>query len=109
MQKLDQRLRLGSSLIDLLIQLRGSAIDLFIDRLDAVSEQVKPRFHLLDGHLEGGTLTANVRRKDPADAGLTGTLIATVKGDKLDGEMKLAEANAAAVRGAKVTGTKGGK
>ena len=43
-------------------------------------------------------LTATIRRKDPADDGLTGTLVAKVAGDALEGTMKLAESNAAVVR-----------
>jgi hypothetical protein len=61
---------------------------------------------VLDGWLEGGKLTATVRRKDPTDNGLTGTLVATMTGDKLEGTLKLAEANAAVVREGKLTATK---
>jgi hypothetical protein len=57
---------------------------------------------VLDGISDGTTLTAAVRRKDPSDEGLTGTLVAKIAGDALDGTMKLAEANAAVVREAKV-------
>jgi hypothetical protein len=57
---------------------------------------------VLDGISDGTTLTATVRRKDPSDEGLTGTLVAKIAGDALDGTMKLAEANAAVVREAKV-------
>jgi hypothetical protein len=56
----------------------------------------------LDGMSDGTTLTATVRRRDPSDEGLTGTLVAKVAGDALDGTMKLAESNAAVVREAKV-------
>lgn len=61
---------------------------------------------VLDGFYDGSTLTANVRRKDPSDEGLTGTLIGTISGDKLDGTMMLADTNAAAVRSAKLTGAR---
>jgi hypothetical protein len=57
------------------------------------------------GVVENGTLAATVRRKDPKDNGLTGTMLAKVDGTKAAGEMNLAEANAAVVRVAKVTGT----
>lgn len=60
----------------------------------------------VDGFYDGSTLTANVRRKDPSDEGLTGTLIGTISGDKLDGTMMLADTNAAAVRSAKLTGSR---
>ena len=57
---------------------------------------------VLQGISDGTTLTATVRRKDPSDEGLTGTLVAKIAGDALDGTMRLAEANAAVVREAKV-------
>ena len=57
---------------------------------------------VLEGISDGTTLTCTVRRKDPSDEGLTGTLVATIAGDALDGTMKLAESNAAVVREAKV-------
>jgi hypothetical protein len=55
---------------------------------------------------DGGALSATVRRKDPADQGLTGTLTGKVSGDTLEGEMKLAESNAAVVREGKLSGVK---
>lgn len=61
---------------------------------------------VIDGTSDGKTLSATVRRKDPADDGLTGTLTASIAGDKLDGTMKLAEFNAAVVRIATLTATK---
>ncbi len=57
---------------------------------------------VLEGISDGTTLTATVRRKDPSDEGLTGTLVAKIAGEALDGMMKLAESNAAVVREAKV-------
>jgi hypothetical protein len=57
---------------------------------------------VVSGTSDGTTLTATVRRKDPSDEGLTGTLVAKISGDALDGTMKLAEANAAVVREAKL-------
>lgn len=59
-----------------------------------------------DGRLDDGALTATIRRKDPSDSGLTGTLVAKIDGETLEGQMKLAESNAAVVRVAKVSGTK---
>lgn len=53
---------------------------------------------ILDGKSDGTTLTATVRRKDPSDEGLTGTLQAKVAGDTIEGTMNLAESNAAVVR-----------
>ena len=61
---------------------------------------------LVDGHVEGGKLTATVRRKDPSDNGLTGTIVATITGDKLEGSMKLADSNTAVVREGKLTASK---
>lgn len=61
---------------------------------------------VVDGTSDGQTLSATVRRKDPTDDGLTGTLLATITGDKIDGTMKLAEFNAAVVRTATVTATR---
>lgn len=58
---------------------------------------------ILEGTSDGTTLTANVRRKDPSDEGLTGTLEAKVAGDAVEGTMKLAESNAAVVRVGKVS------
>lgn len=53
---------------------------------------------VIEGTRDGATVTATVRRKDPTDDGLTGTLVAKIAGDKLEGTMRLADANAAAVR-----------
>jgi hypothetical protein len=61
---------------------------------------------LLGGTSDGQTLTATIRRKDPSDDGLTGTLLAKVTGDKIEGTMKLAEFNAAVVRVGTFTATK---
>lgn len=64
---------------------------------------------IIDGKLDGDTITATIRRKDPSDEGLTGTLLAKREGDKLEGSMKLAESNAAVVREAKFTAQKTAK
>ncbi len=61
---------------------------------------------LLDGTSEGKTLSATLRRKDPADDGLTGTLEAKVSGDSIEGTMRLAESNAAVVRVGKLQAKK---
>jgi hypothetical protein len=53
---------------------------------------------VIDGTSDGTTLNATVRRKDPSDEGLTGTLMAKIAGDAIQGTMNLAEANAAVVR-----------
>jgi hypothetical protein len=61
---------------------------------------------VIDGTSDGQTLAATLRRKDPADEGLTGTLLAKIAGDNVEGTMKLAEFNAAVVRVASFTATK---
>lgn len=53
---------------------------------------------VIEGRSDEGLLTATIRRKDTADQGLTGTLVATVAGEGLTGTMNLAESNAAVVR-----------
>lgn len=58
---------------------------------------------VIDGLLTGTDLRGNVRRKDPKDDGLTGTLVATVNGGSVQGELSLAEAHAAIVRAGKVS------
>ena len=61
---------------------------------------------VIEGMRDGENLAAAVRRKDPSDDGLTGTLLAKVAGDKVDGTMQLAEFNAAVVRTATFSVTK---
>ncbi len=61
---------------------------------------------VIEGMREGESLAAAVRRKDPSDDGLTGTLQGKVAGDKVDGTMQLAEFNAAVVRTATFSVTK---
>jgi hypothetical protein len=53
---------------------------------------------LLTGTAEGGRLTASVRRKDPRDQGLTGTLVASPAPDHIDGTMRLSFGDAHLVR-----------
>ena len=57
---------------------------------------------VVDGTSDGSTLTGTIRRKDPTDDGLTGTLVGKISGDTLEATMKLAEFNAAVVREGKV-------
>ena len=53
---------------------------------------------LVEGHLEGETLTATFRRKDPADNGFYGTLGGKVTGDKVEGALTASRGNAGLVR-----------
>lgn len=52
----------------------------------------------LDGSMEGSHVRATIRRVDPADQGLSGVLEAETKNGALEGEMRLATANASVVR-----------
>jgi len=52
----------------------------------------------LEGLLADGKLTASVRRKDPTDRGFTGTLVATVAGDHVEGTMNVSLGQASALR-----------
>jgi hypothetical protein len=61
---------------------------------------------LIHGSLEGEAFSATVRRKDPADEGLYGTLTGTVKGKSIEGVLKLSDARAALLREAKFTAEK---
>lgn len=58
------------------------------------------------GLVADGRLTAKVLRKDPQDRGLTGTAVAQITGDKMDGEMKLSSSDAQILRAASFTLTK---
>ncbi len=53
---------------------------------------------VIEGSLIDGELRGFIRRKDPADQGLTGTFTAKTSGDAAEGLLSLAEANAAIVR-----------
>lgn len=57
---------------------------------------------VIDGSVVDSEIRGNVRRKDPKDDGLTGTITAKIGGDTAEGKLSLAEANAAIVREAKV-------
>jgi hypothetical protein len=61
---------------------------------------------VVEGSSDGAKLAATVRRKDPTDDGLTGTLVAKIAGDALEGTMNLAEGNAAVVRQGTFTAAK---
>jgi hypothetical protein len=58
---------------------------------------------IIDGSVVDGEIRGNVRRKDPADDGLTGTLVAKIIGDTGEGTLSLAEAHAAVVRKGKLS------
>jgi hypothetical protein len=57
---------------------------------------------IIDGSLVDGEIRGNVRRKTPSDDGLTGTLLATVNADAVEGTLSHAEAHAAIVREGKL-------
>lgn len=57
---------------------------------------------VVDGSVVGEEIRGTVRRKDPKDDGLTGTLTAKIAGDSAEGKLSLSEANAAIVREAKI-------
>jgi hypothetical protein len=59
---------------------------------------------ILDGEMNGQVVMGTIRRSDPSDEGLTGTLVATRSGDKIEGTMKLSDGNAAVVRQATISG-----
>jgi hypothetical protein len=58
---------------------------------------------IIDGSVVDGEIRGNVRRKDPADDGLTGTLVAKIDGDTVEGTLSLADAPAAVVREGKLS------
>ncbi len=58
---------------------------------------------IVEGRVIDGELRGNVRRKDPADSGLTGTLVATQAGGAVEGKLSLAESSAAVVREGKLS------
>jgi hypothetical protein len=53
---------------------------------------------LLSGTVEEGRVTASVRRKEPSDRGLTGTLVAAQTGDRMEGTMRLSFGDAHLLR-----------
>jgi hypothetical protein len=53
---------------------------------------------VIDGRLFDGEIRGTVRRKEPKDQGLTGTLLGKQSGDAVEGKLSLSEANAAIVR-----------
>ena len=58
---------------------------------------------LVDGRLEGDTLAATIRRKDPTDNGFYGTITAKITGDKGEGTLRASRGNAGLVREGKLT------
>ena len=56
---------------------------------------------LLAGVLVGDEVTANVTRKDPSDHGLTGTTVAKLAGDTIQGTMRLSPSDGRILREAK--------
>ncbi len=58
---------------------------------------------IVDGMVIEGEIRGNVRRKDPSDDGLTGTLVAKISGNGAEGTLSLAEARAAVVREGKLS------
>ena len=53
---------------------------------------------VVEGLLGDGQLSGAVRRKDPTDKGLAGTLLATVSADKITGTLTLATGDGATLR-----------
>jgi hypothetical protein len=77
----------------------------------AITLTIDPATHRVTGTLDGaigaavvegqlGTdgLTASVRRKDPTDKGLSGTLVATMAADKITGALTLTTGDGATLR-----------
>lgn len=58
---------------------------------------------VIAGMVVDGALNGTVRPKEGTEDGLTGTLVAKVSGDSIEGTMKLANANASVLREAKLT------
>ncbi len=57
----------------------------------------------IDGVADEGKLTASIARKDPSDRGFTGTLVATVTADHVEGTMNVAPGQAGELRTATFT------
>lgn len=57
---------------------------------------------LVDGSLVESEIRGTVRRKEPNDHGLTGTLVGKISGESVEGTLSLAEANASIVREGKL-------
>jgi hypothetical protein len=53
---------------------------------------------LLSGAVDDGKVTASVRRKNATDRGLTGTLIATLTAERVEGMMRLSFGDAHIIR-----------
>lgn len=63
---------------------------------------------VVEGLLGEGGLTATIRRKDPTDKGLAGTLVATASADKVTGTLTLTTGDGATLRSGTFTLTPGG-
>jgi hypothetical protein len=63
---------------------------------------------VVEGMLGDAQLSGSVRRKDPTDKGLAGTLVATVSTDKVTGTMTLASGDGAMLRTGTFTLAPGG-
>jgi hypothetical protein len=80
-------------------------IDLSIDPTGKVAGTIEGGAGpaIIDGTVVNDEIRGTVRRKDPKDDGLTGTLSAKIAGDTAEGKLALSEANAAIVRESKIT------
>lgn len=58
---------------------------------------------IIYGLSSGGKLTASIARKDPTDGGFTGTLLASVANDRVEGTIHASVADANAIRTAPFT------
>lgn len=88
--KNDERQMLGEGSLQLTIDAAG--------RVTGGTDTGPLGASVFEGVREGSAIAATIRRKDPSDEGLTGTLYAKIEGDKLEGTMNLAESNASVVR-----------
>ena len=61
---------------------------------------------VIDGVVSAGILSGTVRRKDPSDEGLSGSLVGKIDEGGASGTMTLSDANASVVREAKFTAKK---
>ncbi|MBX3229728.1 MAG: hypothetical protein KIT84_05290 [Labilithrix sp.] len=61
---------------------------------------------IIEGSVVDGEIRGVVRRKDPKDDGLTGTIAAKIAGASAEGTLNLADGTTAIVREAKITLTK---
>ena len=80
-------------------------IDLSVDATGKVTGTIEGGAGpaLVDGSVVDGEIRGVVRRKDPKDDGLTGSLTAKIAGPAADGKLSLADATTAIVREAKIS------